>query len=74
LKLTRAIVVFVGVALAAVGGVVAYRAAFVRPPSEVVISDEGVHELHDRPRILGGLALLFAGAGLAFYAARRRAH
>ena len=72
MRLARAVVVFLGVALAAAGGVVAYRAAFVEPPTAAVISEEGVREMHSRPRIVGGLALLLAGAGLAFYAARRR--
>ena len=72
MKSARSIVILVGIALAAAGGVVAYRAAFVEPTTAVVISEDGVREMHNRPRIIGGLALLFVGAGLAFYAARRR--
>ena len=68
----RAAVILFGIALAAVGGVVAYRAAFVEPPTAVVISEEGVRETPSAPRVGGGAALLVVGAALAAYAARRR--
>ena len=72
MKLARAAVILLGIALAAAGGVVAYRAAYVEPRTAVVVSEEGVRERPNTPRVAGGLALLFIGAGLAFYAARRR--
>ena len=72
LKGARAIIILVGLALAAAGGTVAYRAAFVEPSTAIVISEEGIDERPNTPRIVGGLALAFLGAGLAFYAARRR--
>jgi hypothetical protein len=72
LKGARAIIILVGLALAAGGGVVAYRAAYVEPPTTIVISEDDVDERPNMPRIVGGLALTLLGAGLAFYAARRR--
>jgi hypothetical protein len=52
--------------------VVAYRAAFVEPRAAIVISEEGVREMPDTPRVVGGAAILVAGAALAVYAARRQ--
>jgi len=72
LKLARAAVCLLGIALAAAGGVVAYRAAFVEPSTAVVVSEEGVREMPSTPRVVGGVALLFIGVGLAIYVARRR--
>jgi hypothetical protein len=61
-----------GILLAATGGVVAYRAAFVAPRAAVVITETGVREMPDVWRIILGLLLLFAGACLAYFAARTR--
>jgi hypothetical protein len=66
----RALLSLAGILLAATGGVIAYRAAFVAPRTAVVISESGVREMPDVWRIVLGLALLLAGACLAFYAAR----
>ena len=63
-----------GIALAAAGGALAYRAFFVEPSEAVVITDAGrVRELPDLLRVGGGLALLLAGAAVAYICARRRA-
>ncbi|HEV2881334.1 MAG TPA: hypothetical protein VGX24_08680 [Pyrinomonadaceae bacterium] len=59
-----------GILLATVGGVVAYRAAFVAPRAAVVITQTGVREMPDMWRILAGIALLVAGTCLAFFALR----
>ena len=72
MKFARAALVLFGIVLAATGGAVAYRAAFTEPRTAVVISEEGVRETANTPRVVGGLALLAAGAALAFYAARKR--
>ena len=72
MNLARAAIILVGIVLAALGGVVAYRAAFVEPPTAVVISEEGVRETPSAPRVVGGVSLLLVGAALAAYAARRR--
>jgi hypothetical protein len=61
-----------GILLAAVGGVIAYRAAFVAPRAAVVITETSVREMPDMWHILAGIALLIAGACLAFFALRPR--
>lgn len=53
-------------------GVFAYRALFVEPHAAVVITDASVREVPNVARAAGGLALLVAGAGAAFFAALRR--
>ena len=72
MRYARAAAVVVGIALAALGGVVAYRAAFVEPRTAVVISEDGVRELPNTPRVVGGLILFLLGVALPVYAARRR--
>lgn len=62
----------VGILLAAIGGVLAYRALFVVPRAAVVITETSVREMPDIWRILTGIALLLAGACLAFFALRPR--
>ncbi|PYS93453.1 MAG: hypothetical protein DMF64_04415 [Acidobacteria bacterium] len=69
----RAVLIIVGIVLAATGGVIAYRAAFVAPPAFIVNPEGAVHELPNIWRIMGGLVLLVAGLLIAFCAARRRA-
>lgn len=68
----RSIVTVLGIVLAAFGGVVAYRALFVDPASAVVISEEGIRQLPDTFRVVGGVALLLVGAALALTAALRK--
>ena len=68
----RLIVTVLGIVLAAVGGVIAYRALFLDPASAVVLSSEGVRELPDTFRVVGGIALLIVGAAMAFTTALRR--
>ena len=62
----------VGIVLGAVDGVIAYRAYFLEPTAAIVISNEGVRELPNTFRIVGGLLLLLVGAGLAFTAGVRK--
>ncbi len=69
----RKIFILVGILLAAAGGVIAYRAAFVAPRAGVLVTDESVREIPDLLSVVGGLALLIIGALLAFLSARRRA-
>jgi chloramphenicol 3-O-phosphotransferase len=68
----RAIVIIFGIVLAAVGGVIAYRAFFIEPAAAVIISERGVRELPDTLRLVEGLVLLIVGAALAFMAAARK--
>ena len=68
----RALVVILGIILAAVGGVIAYRAFFLEPTAAVVISNEGVRELPNTFRVVGGMALLIVGAAMALTVALRK--
>ena len=68
----RIIGIIVGIAIATVGGVIAYRAFFLEPSSAVVITETDVRELPNTARVVGGMALLVIGTALAFFAARRR--
>ena len=67
----RAIVVVFAIVLAAMGGVIAYRAYFLEPAAAIVISNEGVRELPNTFKILGGLVLLILGAMVAFITASK---
>ena len=68
----RIIFMIFGIVLGAVGGVIAYRAYFLEPTAAIVISNEGIRELPNTFRIVGGLLLLLVGAGLAFTAGVRK--
>jgi hypothetical protein len=68
----RQIVTIFGIVLAAIGGVIAYRAFFLEPTAAIVISNEGVRELPNTFRVAGGIALLIIGAAIAFMAALRK--
>jgi hypothetical protein len=68
----KAIVIIFGIVLAAVGGVIAYRAFFLDPAAAVVISERGVRELPDTFRVVEGIVLLIVGAAIAFTAAVRK--
>ena len=68
----RVFLVIFGIALAAAGGVLAYRSYFVEPHTAVVITDVAVRELPNMTRVVAGLLLLAAGAALALSAALRR--
>ncbi len=61
----KIILVIVGIVLAAIGGVIAYRAIFLEPSAAVVITNTEVREVPDMMRIIGGTALFVAGATLA---------
>ena len=67
----RAIVIILGIVLAAFGGVVAYRAFFLDPAAALIISERGVSEVPDTLRIVEGVVLLIVGAAMAFLAALR---
>ncbi|MDQ1559167.1 MAG: hypothetical protein QOD32_2227 [Pyrinomonadaceae bacterium] len=68
----RALLSLAGILLAAVGGVIAYRAAFIAPRAAIVITDTGVTERPNLRHVSLGLLLLLSGACLAFSAARPR--
>jgi hypothetical protein len=58
--------------MAAIGGVILYRALFLEPSSAVIVTETEVRELPNTARVFGGIALLVIGASVAFLAARRR--
>ncbi len=64
--------IILGIAIGALGGVIAYRALFVEPSSAVVITETEVRELPNTFRVVGGMAILAIGAIVAFLAARIR--
>jgi hypothetical protein len=68
----RILVSILGIVIAAVGGVIAYRALFLEPSSAVVITNEEVRELPNTFRVVGGLVLLVIGSIVAFLSLRRR--
>lgn len=49
-----------------------YRALYVEPKSEIVITETGVRELPNRTRVVGGALLLVGGTALALFAAVRK--
>ena len=68
----RIIGIILGIVVAAIGGVIAYRALFLEPSSAVIVTATEVRELPNTARVVGGIALLAIGATMAFFAARRR--
>lgn len=68
----RVILIIFGIVIAAVGGVVSYRAYFLAPPEAIVISESGVREVPDYFRVVSGLILLIVGAVIAFTSAAHR--
>ena len=68
----RILTIILGLAIAAIGGVIAYRAYFLEPSSAVVITSTEVRELPNTARVIGGLVLIIVGAAMAFLAARTR--
>ena len=64
----------IGLAIAAWGGVIVYRALFIDPSATAIIN-EGTGAIHQYPnmlRVASGLIILACGACAAFFAARRR--
>jgi hypothetical protein len=64
--------VIFGIVIAAVGGVIAYRAVFLEPSAAVVITNTEIRELPNYTRVIGGMVLLVAGAAVAFFTAIRK--
>ena len=58
LVMLRAIAIILGIVLAAIGGVIAYRAYFLEPSTAVIISERGVriaqHLSHYRRPVASG--------------------
>jgi hypothetical protein len=64
--------ILLGLLLATVGGVIAYRALFIEPSAGVLITNTDIREIPNALRVGGGILLLIGGACLAFLSARRR--
>lgn len=71
-SLLRPLAIIFGIVLAAVGGVVAYRAYFLEPSAAVIITNSDVRKLPDAFRVISGIVLLIVGAGIAYTAALRK--
>jgi hypothetical protein len=61
-----------GLAVAAAGGVIAYRALFLEPSAAIVVTNTDIREVPNTLRVTGGIIMLIAGMALAFYAVRRK--
>ena len=61
-----------GIVIAAVGGVIAYRALFLEPSAAVVVTNTDIREVPNTLRVTGGIIMLIAGMALAYFAARRK--
>ena len=61
-----------GLAVAAAGGVITYRALFLEPSAAIVVTNADIREVPNTLRVTGGIIMLIAGMALAFYAARRK--
>jgi hypothetical protein len=58
--------------IAAVGGVIAYRAYYLEPSAAIVITNTDVREVPDYFRVVSGIVLLIVGAAIAYTAALRK--
>lgn len=67
----RIIGITLGLLVAAVGGVIAYRALFIEPSAGVVVTNQSVREIPNTLRVATGLILFILGACVAFFSARR---
>lgn len=68
----RIFALIIGLGLAALGGVITYRALFVEPSAGVVVTNTSIREIPNTLRVAGGIVLLIFGACIAFLSARRR--
>ena len=70
--MVRVLLVIFGIVIAAVGGVISYRAYFLAPPEAIVITDSEIREVPDYFRVVSGLILLLVGAAIAYTSAVRK--
>jgi hypothetical protein len=70
----RVAALILGLAVAAWGGVIAYRAFFLEPGATAVLntSTGAIHEYPNMLRVTLGLIMLVGGASIAFFAVRRK--
>jgi hypothetical protein len=70
----KIVALILGIAIAAWGGVIVYRALFIDPSATAVIN-EGTGAIREVPnmfRVALGTIMLIGGGCIAFYAARRK--
>jgi hypothetical protein len=70
--MSKILFTIIGIVIAAIGGVIAYRALFLDPSHAIVITSSEIREVPNYGRVIGGSALLVVGAALAIYSATRR--
>ena len=68
----RIIGIIIGLAVATIGGVIAYRAFYIDPRSTVVITNSSIRAVPNTIRIASGIVLVALGAAISFYSARRK--
>ncbi len=68
----KALLLIIGVMLAAIGGVITYRALYVEPKSAVVITETDIRQLPNYTRVVSGALLFVGGTALALYVAVRK--
>jgi hypothetical protein len=62
----------VGILLATAGGVITYRALYVEPKSELVITETEIRQIPNQARVVGGALMFVGGSALALFAAIRK--
>ena len=68
----KPILIIFGIVVAALGGVIAYRALFLEPSAAIVITNTEIRELPNYTRVVGGTVLLITGAAITFFTAIRK--
>jgi len=68
----KALLLIVGIIIAAIGGVMTYRALYVEPKTSLVITETDIRLLPNRTRVVGGAVLFVGGTALALFAAVRK--
>ncbi|OLE54880.1 MAG: hypothetical protein AUG51_05940 [Acidobacteria bacterium 13_1_20CM_3_53_8] len=70
----RIVALIIGLAVAAWGGVIVYRALFIEPSATAIINEStgAIHQYPNMLRVTSGLIMLLCGACAAFFAARRK--
>jgi hypothetical protein len=62
----------VGILVATAGGVITYRALYVEPKSELVITETEIRQIPNQARVVGGALMFVGGSALALFAAIRK--
>ena len=68
----KALLLIVGILVATAGGVITYRALYVEPKSELVITETEIRQIPNQARVVGGALMFVGGSALALFAAIRK--